>query len=74
MRDLTHWQLPVDDEEGRASEMLGDGRLLSQFEKDREAVRRRYQIFMLDAIGQSIWDSLRQQVYLGDEAFVERMQ
>lgn len=48
--------------------------LLSQFGEDREEARRRYSIFVLDGIGQSIWEGLRQQIYLGDEAFVERMQ
>lgn len=30
--------------------------------------------FALDGVGQSIWEGLRQQIYLGDAAFVERMQ
>ena len=29
---------------------------------------------MLDGIGQSVWEALSQQIYLGNEAFVERMQ
>ncbi len=48
--------------------------LLSQFGEEREEARRCYQSFVLDGVGRSIWQGLRQQIYLGDEAFVERMQ
>ena len=48
--------------------------LLSQFGAVREESRRRYQHFVLDGVGQGIWEGLRQQIYLGDEKFVDRMQ
>jgi hypothetical protein len=48
--------------------------LLSQFGEDQEEARGRYQSLVLDGIGQSIWQGLRQQICLGDEAFLERMQ
>jgi hypothetical protein len=48
--------------------------LLSQFGAVREEARQYYQHFVSDGVGQSIWEGLRQQIYLGGEAFVERMQ
>ncbi len=49
--------------------------LLAQFGKRRAEARARYQRFVNEGIGQgSIWENLRQQVYLGDDKFVERMQ
>ncbi len=48
--------------------------LLSQFGLVRKEARQHYRRFVLDGVGQSIWKGLRQQIYLGDEAFVERMQ
>ena len=48
--------------------------LLSQFGAERERARQHYQQFVSDGVGQGIWDGLHQQIYLGDEAFVERMQ
>ncbi len=48
--------------------------LLSRFGVDREEARRCYQQFVADGVGRGIWDGLRQQIYLGGEAFVERMQ
>ncbi len=53
---------------------LAVGGLLSQFGVDREEARRGYQRFVSDGVGRDIWDGLRQQIYLGSEAFVERMQ
>ena len=40
----------------------------------REEARRRYRAFASEGIGQRIWERLRQQIYLGDDAFVQRMQ
>lgn len=49
--------------------------LLAQFGKRRADARRRYAKFVLEGINQgSIWAGLRQQIYLGDERFVARMQ
>jgi len=48
--------------------------LLSQFGAEREEARRHYRRFVLDEIGQGVREGLRQQIYLGGEAFVERMQ
>lgn len=48
--------------------------LLSQFGASRKGARRRYRAFVYEGIGQTIWQGLRQQIYLGDEAFVTRVQ
>jgi len=50
---------------------------LSLFGTCQEDARRNYRRFVLDSLGgepKSIWEGLRQQIYLGDERFVERMQ
>ena len=49
--------------------------LLAQFARRRAQARRRYAEFVLAGIkAESIWRGLRQQIYLGDEKFIERMQ
>jgi len=48
--------------------------LLSQFGKVRSRARQRYRKFVLEGMEQNIWEGLRQQIYLGDEKFVKRMQ
>ena len=49
--------------------------LLAQFSTDRQGAVRRYMEFVAKGIGkESIWRDLSRQIYLGDEAFVERMQ
>jgi REP element-mobilizing transposase RayT len=49
--------------------------LLAMFSKQRATARKRYRQFVVDRMGtSSLWDGLRQQIYLGDEKFVERMQ
>ena len=49
--------------------------LLSEFGSKRKQARLRYQRFVQEGIGrEGLWDGLRQQIYLGDEKFVERMQ
>jgi hypothetical protein len=48
--------------------------LLSQFGASREEARQRYRAFVYDSVGQDIRQGLRQQIYLGDEAFVTRVQ
>lgn len=48
---------------------------LTLFGKRRATARRRYSEFVLEGIsGGSIWEGLRQQIYLGDEKFVAQMQ
>jgi putative transposase len=48
--------------------------LLGQFGKKRSLARQRYRQFVLEGVGKDIWERLKQQVFLGDEIFVERMQ
>jgi REP element-mobilizing transposase RayT len=48
--------------------------LLGRFGEARKTARRRYQRFVWEGTGRAIWGELRQQIYLGDEAFVQRMQ
>ncbi len=49
--------------------------LLGHFAEKRSVARRRYRRFVSEGIGQgSIWGELNQQIYLGDERFVKRMQ
>ena len=48
---------------------------MAQFESDREEALRRYVAFVAEGIGkESIWRDLNRQIFLGNEAFVERMQ
>ena len=50
-------------------------RLLSEFGTTRNTARLRYGKFVAEGVGHiAIWDGLRQQMYLGDKKFVERMQ
>ena len=46
--------------------------LLSRFASDRQVARERYRRFALEGVGSRVWEHLRQQIYLGDDAFVER--
>ena len=49
--------------------------MLAQFAADRREAVRRYVAFVSQGAGQeSIWRDLTRQIYLGNEAFVERMQ
>jgi hypothetical protein len=48
--------------------------LLSQFGSSSDEARRRCRAFVYEGMGQDIWHGLRQQIYLGDEVFVTRMQ
>jgi len=49
--------------------------VLAQFGNRRAPARRRYRKFVEDGLGgASVWDDLRQQIFLGDERFVTRMQ
>jgi len=54
--------------------LVADG-LLAQFATDRREAVRRYVAFVAEGIGrESIWGDLNRQIFLGSEAFVERMQ
>ena len=53
---------------------LAVDRLLSQFGDTRQAAQRRYRSFVDEGTEANIWEGLRQQMYLGDEKFVDRMQ
>ncbi len=58
-----------------APDWLTVGGLLEHFAEQRSLARRRYRRFVSEGIGQgSIWNGLSQQIYLGDERFVKRMQ
>jgi REP element-mobilizing transposase RayT len=49
--------------------------LLAHFGRERAAAQQRYRQFVSDGIGMGrMWSDLRQQIYLGDEQFVERVQ
>jgi len=49
--------------------------LLAQFSKQRPAAIRRYKAFVAEGMGlESIWADLKGQIFLGDEAFMSRMQ
>ncbi len=61
-----------------APRWLATDGLLAQFSKRRAEARRRYARFVLQGTRkerkESLWSELRQQIYLGDERFVKRMQ
>jgi putative transposase len=48
--------------------------LLSRFGSSREEARPRYRAFVYEGVGQDVWQGVRQPIYLGDEAFVTRVQ
>jgi putative transposase len=55
--------------------LLSTDGILSLFGGPRAVARQRYASFVAAGVGkESIWSGLRQQIYLGDEAFVARMQ
>jgi len=71
-----HWSSYLDmlGERSPPDWLATDG-LLGQFSTKRQQAIRRYAEFVAEGIGkESIWRDLRRQIYLGDEAFVERMQ
>jgi len=58
-----------------APRWLATDGLLAQFGRRRTEARQRYRQFGREGIDQgNIWAGLRQQIYLGDERVVERMQ
>jgi DNA-directed RNA polymerase specialized sigma24 family protein len=61
--------------EAPAPSWLATDGLLARFGKRRADARRKYARFVVEGIkAASIWAELRQQIYLGDEKFVKRMQ
>ncbi len=61
--------------EGPVPKWLAVDGLLCDFGSKRKQARLRYQRFVQEGVGRrGPWDGLRQQIYLGDEKFVERMQ
>ncbi len=49
--------------------------LLRLFDTRRSVARRRYRRFAIEGVDEeSVWVNLKQQIYLGDETFVERVQ
>jgi putative transposase len=58
-----------------SSEWLSSEFLLSQFSKQRKTAIKRYRQFVSEGLkNSSIWHQLSNQVYLGDKAFVDRVQ
>jgi REP element-mobilizing transposase RayT len=60
--------------EARTPKWLSVDVLLNRFGGNRGKAQHLYRQFVLDGIGQGVWHGLRQQIYLGDDAFVARMQ
>lgn len=59
----------------KAPEWLAVDGLMAQFSKQRPAAIRRYKAFVAEGVGlESIWSDLKGQIFLGDDAFVSRMQ
>lgn len=58
-----------------APEWLATDWLLAQFGTERNQARQRYRRFVSEGkVKESVWSGLKQQIYLGDEAFVEDTQ
>lgn len=58
-----------------APEWLDIDELLARFATDTVKAQYRYKAFILDGVDKrDLWNNVRQQVYLGDKSFVERMQ
>jgi putative transposase len=53
---------------------LSSDTLLVQFAKDRQDAIQSYIDFVKSGIGKTVWDTLKHQIFLGDEAFVARHQ
>ena len=61
--------------EAPAPDWLATEGLLALFSKRRAEARRRYRRFVQEGMGETgLWSNLTQQIYLGDERFVKRMQ
>ncbi|MCL6270758.1 transposase [Sansalvadorimonas sp. 2012CJ34-2] len=51
---------------------LATDAMLLQFSHEREQACLRFQQFVAEGVGKPLWNHLRQQVFLGDERFVEQ--
>ena len=68
-------QLSRHDWEDACPRLAGDRRDLTLFAKRRTTAQQRYSEFVMQGIkSASIWGELQQQIYLGDEKFVKRVQ
>ena len=48
---------------------------MMQFSDNRSAAKRQYRNFVNEGVGrESVWKELRQQIYLGSDGFIRRMQ
>ena len=60
---------------GEPAACLNTDWILASFGNTRESAQKRYRGFVLEGKGQpSPWEQLKNQIYLGDDAFVENMQ
>jgi putative transposase len=57
-----------------SSVWLSTDTLLVQFAKDRQKAIQSYIDFVKSGVGKTVWDTLKHQIFLGDEAFVARHQ
>ena len=49
--------------------------LLRHFDSDRREAQKRYYVFVLNGVREeSVWNNVRQQLYLGDDEFIRRVQ
>ena len=49
--------------------------VLGQFSRQKKRAKAKYKDFVREGAGlPSVWDDLKQQIYLGDDQFVEQMQ
>ena len=79
VRDIEDWQwssYPAMISKTAANDWLTSDWILSQFGGSKQRAKKRYRQFVLDGIGQNIeiWSELKNQIYLGNEDFVSKMQ
>ena len=53
---------------------LASDAMLLQFSQNRQEACVRFQVFVAEGLGHSIWSHLRQQVFLGDDGFIKKQQ
>lgn len=58
-----------------APDWLAADELLRHFDSDRREAQKRYYVFVLNGVGQkSVWQDVRQQIYLGEDEFIRNVQ